>query len=505
MLFNNVASNSLVEVVYNIPSMSRDFPVGIEHMLVLRSAIKQYKLNKGEVITSAASPESDGESVSYGKMFSISMYPPIVGHAVTVNGALSVCESAYVDIYQTEIAGIVGRTNIGNLKWLVGNDPIQTYPSLPESDLMQRASEVYYEAGPLCAYNNQAMTEAMNHSSDNSFWQKLYPLLEDVECHYGLYGLIHDNSVISLGDVAGDDVDPNLEQRNPKREHEGFMDPVFTPQSKSSGKVRVMVFGTSIRIMTRRTIEMAVRVLSILRFLNGIGAKMWVVRCMGYCCTASEKEVRLMVAEWRKLYEINMPTVHVFKHSRVLVVSVATGIVLRHMRWKVVSKRFVFEGPLVDSMAVHNSDTIEFAGLSFPDKTNEPEQFFNAAVLTIIFGAWTADPRLNLGLQMLRQAMSTTPIKGDAIITAMGENKPLAITPFMDAVAQQSTDKCRIVVPGKYVVTAFINRYLNTEDACTVSREFANSGAFSWSGYINFPLSRDLGSVRIGIALKDQW
>ncbi|KAL9122249.1 MAG: hypothetical protein Q9187_001201 [Circinaria calcarea] len=403
------------------------------------------------------------------------------------------------------IADVISETNLGGLKWLVGDDPTQMYPSPPGSILMQRASEVYHETGPLCAYNNQAVTEAMNHSSDNSFWQKLYPLLEDIECHYGFYGLIHDNSVISLGEVAGDDIEPNLEQRNPKMDHEGFMDPVFTPQSKSSGKVRALVFGTSIRIMTRRTIEMATKILSVLKFPNGIGAKMWVVRCMGYCCTASEKEVRLMVAEWMKMHEVNMPTVHVFKSAKVLVVSVATGVVLRHMRWKVVSKKFVFEGPLVDSMAVHNSNTMEFAGLSFPDRTSEPEQYFNAAVLTIIFGAWTADPRLNLGLQMLRQAMSTTPIKGDATIVAMGENRPLAITPFMDAVTQHSTDECRITIPGKYVVAAFINRYLNTEDACTVSKEFAESGAFSWSGYINYPLPRDPGNIRIGMVLKDQW
>jgi hypothetical protein len=505
MSTGNLVINPPVEMVYTMPSMSRNFPIGIEHMLVLRSAMKQYKLNKGRVITSSDSPESDGEGISYGRMFSMAMCPPIVGHAVVTNGMLSVCESVYADVHQTQIADAVSKTNLGSLKWLVGDDPTQVYPLLPESDLLRRASEVYRETGPLCAYNNQAVTEAMNHSSDNSFWQSLYPLLEDVECHYGLYGLIHDNTVISLGQAAGDDIEPNLEQRNPKKEHEGFVDPVFTPQSKSSGKVRALVFGTSKRIMTRRTIDIATKILSVLRFPRSIEAKLWIVRCMGFCTTASESEVRSMVAEWKKYHEINMPTVHVFESTKVFVVSVATGVVLRHMRWKVASKRFVFEGPLVDSMTVHKSDTMRFAGLSFPDRVTEPEQYFNAAVLTITFGAWTADPRLNLGLQMLRQAMSTTPIKGDATITAMGGNKALVITPFMDATMQHSTNECEISTPGKYVVTAFINRYLNTEDACTVSKEFAESGAFSWSGYINYPLPRDPGNIRVGTVLKDQW
>jgi hypothetical protein len=59
------------------------------------------------------------------------------------------------------------------------------------------------------------------------------------------------------------------------------------------------------------------------------------------------------------------------------------------------------------------------AGLSF-DKSTEPEQFFNAGILTIVASAWTAEPRLNLGIQMLKQAMSTTPIRGNATIVSLG-------------------------------------------------------------------------------------
>lgn len=159
------------------------------------------------------------------------------------------------------------------------------------------------------------------------------------------------------GEAAGDDVEPNLEHRMPKREQEAFLDACFNPQSKVSVKVRALVVGTSIRIMTRRTIEIASRILSVLRFPSGISPKR-VVRCMGFCCTASETEVRMMVNEWKKHCEVNMPTVYVFRTAKVVVVSVATGVILRYMRWKVLSKRFMLEGPLVDSMMVHSSDTL---------------------------------------------------------------------------------------------------------------------------------------------------
>jgi len=59
-----------------------------------------------------------------------------------------------------------------------------------------------------------------------------------------------------------------------------------------------------------------------------------------------------------------MPTVHVFKTRRVMAVSVATGVMQVHAL-RMVSNRFEFDGPLVDSMTVHSSDTLEFANLVF--------------------------------------------------------------------------------------------------------------------------------------------
>lgn len=125
--------------------------------------------------------------------------------------------------------------------------------------------------------------------------------------------------------------------------------------------------------------------------------------------------------------------------------------------------------------------------------------------MTIPFAAWTADPRLNLGVQMIRQGLSTTPIRGDATMVAMGGNAPLVTTPFTEMVTEMSTEKTPLVIPGKNIVTAFINRTLNTEDACVVSQELAESGMFSWSGYIDYPLSKDVGYIRVGMTIKDQY
>ncbi len=508
---NTIQTNTEdVEVVYVPPSTTREFPPSLEHMFVLRSSMRVYKKSGGRITSSDISPETDGEGLNTGRMYTSSIYPPIVGHAVCVNGNLSVCEAVYGDMPPSDMMAAVKMTNLTSLKWVV-NDTIGPVNPISvgrlNSSMMMRASAIYETVGPLTAYNNHAVSEAMSHTMNSSFWQSMYPILDDVECHYGLYGLLHDNTVISLGDAVGSDIEPNLEEREPKKVQGGFLDMCFTPQSKSSGKVRALVMGTSIRIMTKSTIDIACDILSVLKFGNSIGRRDWVVRCMGFCCAVVERDVKRIVDKWKTYCELNMPTLHVFKDAKVVNISVATGVIIRPMRMLIDSDKFAVQGPYVDSVSVHTSDTMEFAGLSFPSSENEPEQYFNAAILTIPFGAWTADPRLNLGMQMLRQAMSLSRINGDATIVCHGEIEPLIKTPLTSLIIGRSKGTKLASIPGTQVVTAFVNRSMNMEDACSVSKELAESGIFAWSGYINYPLPQNPGPMKIGMKMidKDWW
>jgi hypothetical protein len=139
--------------------------------------------------------------------------------------------------------------------------------------------------------------------------------------------------------------------------------------------------------------------------------------------------------------------------------------------------------------------------LNFPLKIKEPYQYFSIAVLTIPFASWVIEPRLILGLYIARQAMSITPIKGDAIIISISPSKQLIITPYINIIASVSLTECKVGFLGKPVVIAFINRYLNTKDAYTVSKTWAESGVIGWKGVINYPLPSRV-VVKKGIVLK---
>ncbi|KAF4460198.1 hypothetical protein FALBO_13039 [Fusarium albosuccineum] len=498
-----------------MPELSRVFPDELEYMLVLRHSLKKYRSNMGRVVTSTESPEGDGDGLSNGRIYTMAACPPIIGHAVIINESLCVCENLYADVHDTDMAPMVLKTAVPTLKWLVGAEPNFTFPErVKPNTLMALASQVYINGGPLCLYDNHAVVESTNHTPTNTFWQNLYPPLESVESHLGPVGLIHDNITMSLGTIAGSESEPNVEERIPKMQHAGFLDACYTPSSKSSGKVRTVVFSVTKRVKTIRTREIAFEILSIMRSVTSMGPKTWIVRCEGICTETTDKAVKMMVSKWKTYSEPDMPVLHLFSRGmtkKVMVVSMAQGVLIRPLRWiprcdkKTGRWSYSFEGPYVDTVAVHISDTMEMAGLKFPKQTEEPEQYFSALALMVPFGAWTAEPRLNLGVQMMRQGLSVNAVKGDATMTSVGINNPMVVTPLTKVLMDSTTEKIKMVLPGKNLVMAFINRTLNSEDALSVSKELAESGMFAWSGYIDYPLPKNAAYVRVGMTVKDQY
>jgi len=187
-----------------------------------------------------------------------------------------------------------------------------------------------------------------------------------------------------------------------------------------------------------------------------------------------------MLRVWLRFSKPNISTCRAFIAEKVFTISVSTGVLIRPLRILVVHKPngqvINYKGAYVDSVCVHKSDTLRIAGVNFPDKVEKPEQYLDLGVLMIMCDAWTVEPRLSLGLQMMRQAMSTTPIKADATIDSLERSEPLVMTSFATAISATFTAESPIAFPGKSVVTAFINRSLNTKDAASVSKEWAESG-----------------------------
>jgi len=495
----------------SLPTFTRRFPKEVDFLLPLRHSMRFYAADGGSVVTSDESPETDSGELATGEMYAMAIQVPICGHATFVTndkgstGFMQVCEPVYEHMNSVMMINAIQIVNSSPLKWVNRFENREMVPTAPPNMFMARTSFAYQSHGPLLAYTNTAATEAANYSGDSVFWRSLFPPMEPIDCHYGLAGLLYGNNVISMGDSCGSDDNAVIEVRTPKADHRGFIDVCFTPQSKGAGRVRMLAFGVSIRTMTKRTVVLASRLISVVGCQIGTGFGDWVLRCMGFTTMITLDDVMKIVTEWKTMNEFNMPTVHVFENLKVIVISITSGVLIRPMRTIVSNGEFIRQGPFVDSMCVYHSDTMKFANLTFPDPEIEPMQFSSTSCLIVPFFRWTTEPRINLGIQMTMQGMNTFPIKGDATIVSLGRSDPIIKTAVMDAITNKSSAECEITIPGKNIVTAFINRKLNTEDACTISKELAESGAFAWSGYIDYPLPLvTSGKIEPGMIIENE-
>lgn len=494
-----------------LPKFTRKFPVEIEHLLPLRLSARHYNEDGGIVPTFDESPETDENQRVSGEMYAMTIRPAFLGHAVYVKpdekslGFMQVCEPVYEHIAADRMGDAIRIVTDGSLKWVNRFKGLDSKPIRPPNVYIDKTALAYQASTPLCVYTNIAVIEAANYSGDSNFWRTLYAPMELIDCHYGYEGLFYDNNVLSMGSSVGTDDSPAIEMRHPNPNHRGFLGPVFTPQSKGAGRVRMLAPGVSIRVMTRRTVELASRLISAVTHQMGSGFGDWVLRCMGFTTLISYQDVVAVVDEWKTMCEFNMPTLHVFASLKVVVISISSGVLIRPLRTFVKDREFVRQGPFVDSMSVYHSDTMKVANLNFPKHTVEIKQFIETSVQCVPFYMFTTEPRSNLGMQMKLQGMNLFPIKGDATMVSLGQNEPLIATDVMDAILSKNSDENEIVVPGKNTVVAFINRTLNTEDACTVSKEFAEWGGFAWMGYIDYPLPEKTGGLyQPGMVLENE-
>ncbi|KAM0540915.1 hypothetical protein ACHAPJ_013454 [Fusarium lateritium] len=103
----------------------------------------------------------------------------------------------------------------------------------------------------------------------------------------------------------------------------------------------------------------------------------------------------------------------------------------------------------------------------------------------------------------MSQVLTTTRVKGDGTIVTLGNNGHVRVTDFMDALKDTYGTKCQIAVPGRNVVLALINTQTDTEDACDVVQEFAQSGSISWMIVVDYSLPEPRGVTEPGTVLYD--
>ncbi|KLU90722.1 hypothetical protein MAPG_10574 [Magnaporthiopsis poae ATCC 64411] len=229
----------------------------------------------------------------------------------------------------------------------------------------------------------------------------------------------------------GDDGKCTPEERMCQPDHRGFSDTHYTPRSKAAGRIRTLVAG-----MTYGGVSI---------FGDCI------VRCMGYTAVVT-KEVVAMVSKWAEYCEPEMPTLHVFRRKK--------------------CKNFEMVGPYVGSMCVYNSDAISYLGVDFPDPGPRPgpdglAQQADDPALQVRHRAQDRVGGWDNEAGIVRDM--TTKGRGDD--EDPGHERPDPSRPSLASILMSKpNEEEKIVIPGRNMMTAFINMQQNTEDATTGER-----------------------------------
>lgn len=360
----------------------------------------------------------------------------------------------------------------------------------------------YRNRTPLTVYNVSAAVAAADAGEDCP-WAWTFPPLEQISLHSGIYGVIHDNTVVDLGGIAGSDDEPDFDIRRPSVATRGFLCAAYTPLTKAAGRVRALTIGSRLRIPDEAVMRAAAGLFEIAVNSRASGipeatapdSTSWSFRwrsLITVTCGAAVRDMELRSMRMSRT-SLTMPIVHVFLEVRVAVISTECGTVLNAAR------------PGRDSMTSLIPGT---QGEAAPDSNAAAMAFFSPLVSLIPFAHWSQAPRITLGMQMARQALNFAPVSGDATFTATYSERPWISTPVCMSVAGAAMGGTArgISMPGITLVTAFVNMWHNMEDSCVVSETAASSGIFAWRATFAYPIPAGAGGVAAGSVLeKESW
>jgi hypothetical protein len=129
----------------------------------------------------------------------------------------------------------------------------------------------------------------------------------------------------------------------------------------------------------------------------------------GYTSTIEHSDVVSIVRTWSEYCEYDMSMIHIFNSAKVVVISASSGVLTRPVRLQIDTPEFVKEGPYIDTMCVYHSDTIKYLQRELPRHDEECDQMASSSSMMIPFFSFAMEPRIGLGVAMLRQALCTMP------------------------------------------------------------------------------------------------
>lgn len=363
-----------------------------------------------------------------------------------------------------------------------------------------------YKYTPLHAFNSIAIEESQTVSDTDSIWRVLYDSQVTFIRHPGVYGTIHDNSLIDVRPYEEDDESGSFstELRISKDEWLGFIDCTYTPGSVEAGRIRSLAHNIRYRSMTAYTIDCASELLR--QCCNPIRDKedTWTLFMLGYIQKISKLDVFEMTATWLTQYGPNAPSLHVFEDKKVVVIAITPGCLMK---------------PVCEELYEDNSNIKWYDSVLYNDQSMtlfmdpdgdsfyHPLEYMRTFCHLVPFVFHDEPPRPLLAGSMSTQAICNPRVELFSTIKPKHVVPPIVRTPLMDKYVRDLARLPHVDIPGVELLTLFCNSRGNYEDSVIVSQYVNDRGIFAHTSLINHPVPVGVDRLRAGdvIGSETKW
>ena len=351
---------------------------------------------------------------------------------------------------------------------------------------------------PLHVFTSIAVWEMPRQLALEPLWRFLYDGLDTYSRRPGLFGTLHDNTLVDvrpyeMSDVGGPK-ERDIEARRTREEWSGFVDCAFTTFSLEAGRIRSVVDGCMYRCFTVVTYRQASMLLDLVGTdISTAEQKDWTFRFSTKSTLISDSCVAAMLSLWRAFDSYNSPSLHIFESERVVLLHVMSGCLLKRVPC-LMPRGFVW----VDSLAYNTPGMLEL--LTRLPRLPRNDVRDNTRTLFHLFPFFADDepPRPGLASSICTQAICKPRVELTSTIASVDTYLPVVRTPLMQQVVEQLPSDRPISVPGVPLLVVFCNMRYNYEDGVVISKHANELGLFKTRSIVYHPVSEGTAAMRPG-------
>ena len=390
-------------------------------------------------------------------------------------------------------------------------------------DSLNRVAKCYLDSRsndltPIHAFDSTAVAETLCDVAP--FWKLIYSGITDSSRHTGLYGVLHDNTLLDVrpfedGYAATEQTDReryDYSLRDNCKHLKGFVDCIYTPTSLEAGRIRSIVHGVRFRMVTDSTLSSASALIQIACQDAGqavirtdvtaeledlISDDSWIFHFCGVTMPISSYTAVSIISHWLSLIGPSRPSLHTFPKQRVLSMAVTPGCLVRPVSVLSAAQTPMEDRFWIDSTVFRSKRMMSLYGYDVPPVSDALEYCKSFAHL-VPYCVLDDPPRPLLASGMSTQALCLPRTEMMSTVTPRNRVDPLVQTPLMSTIASEIEDSTAMSIPGFPLLVAYINMRGNYEDSIIVSSRVADLGVFDHDGYVSHPLPSFSANVRPG-------